>query len=251
MRIGILGPMPSELRAVVKAVGLRRDGDLGGTPRYTGSSGGVAVVATGTGIGPPRAAEATERLLQAHPIDCVLVSGIAGGMIGASAVGDLVVPAEALDAATGARFGMAAVEGIPMAGTIRTGDVDSYRLTPLELDRLRDEGVIALDMETAAVARVCEEHGVPCAAFRGISDMAGDASVGDVVMTLVHPDGTPDIRAAMRFLLRNPGRVPRMVRLGRESKAAAAVAARAAAAAVPHCARAWSEREQDRRANGR
>lgn len=229
MRIGILAPMPSELRAVVKALGLRRDGELGGVPLYAGSSGGVAVVATGTGIGPPLAAEATQRLLQAHSIDRVFVSGIAGGMIGASAVGDLVVPEEALDAATGERFRMAAVEGMPMAGVIRTGDVDSYRLTPQELHQLRDEGVIVLDMETAAIARVCAEHGIPCAAFRGISDMAGDASVGDVVMTLVRPDGTPDIRAAMRFLVRNPGRVPRMIRLGRESKAAAAVAGQAVA----------------------
>lgn len=234
--IGILAPMPNELRPVVRALGLRRDGELGGAPRYRGVVGGAEVVATGTGIGPPLAAAATARLFAEHDLDHVLVSGIAGGVEGASGVGDLVVPAEVVDGATGDRFRAAPVDGVAAAGTIRTGDVDSYRLTDDELQALRAEGVVALDMETAAVARACEERGVPWSAFRGISDMAGDPSVGEEVMTLVHADGSPDLRAATRFLLRHPRRIPRMVRLGRDAGAAASLAARAAADAVARLA---------------
>src|SRR4051794_29107508 len=96
--------MPSELRPVVKAFGLRREGDLGGFPVYVGRCGDVDVVATGTGIGPAKAAAATARLLEVHALDHVIVSGIAGGIEGAVAVGGLVVPTDVVDAATGERF---------------------------------------------------------------------------------------------------------------------------------------------------
>ena len=228
-KIGILAPMPSELRPAVKAFGLRR---ADGAGEHHGLVGDTEIVATGTGIGPTLAAEATERLLGRHEVARVVVCGIAGGIEGASAVGDLVVPAEAVDAADGRRFTAAPIHGFPAAGAVRTGGTDSYRLTEGELDRLRADGVVALDMETAAVARVCERHGVGWTAFRGISDMAGDESVGEVVMTLVRPDGSPDVRAALRFFLRHPRRLPRMIRLGREAGVAAGAAADAAAAAV-------------------
>jgi adenosylhomocysteine nucleosidase len=231
-RIGILAPMPNELRPVVRTLGLHRDGELGGLPRHTGSRAGVALVATRTGIGLALAAEATTRLLDAESPDLVIVSGIAGGIPGASEVGDLVVPETVVDGATGERFGAAALPGVTGAGAIRTGDVDSYRLTPAELGELCADGFVALDMETAAVARVCAERDVPWLAFRGISDMAGDTSVGEEVMTMVHADGSPDVGAALRFLVRHPRRIPRMVRLGREAGAAAAMAARATSQAV-------------------
>lgn len=240
MRIGVLAPMPNELRPVVTAFGLTRDGMLGGLPCYRGPAGPHEVVATGTGIGPDLAATATAGALAVHAFDLVLVSGIAGGIEGATAVGDLVVPEEVIDAATGDRFRAADIEGVATAGAIRTGGVDSYRLGPHELAALREQGVVALDMETAAIARLCQERGVPWLAFRAISDMAGDDTVGEVVMTLVHPDGRPDTRAAVRYLLRNPWRIPRMVRLGRESNAAATTAAEAAAATLPFLSRSVS-----------
>jgi nucleoside phosphorylase len=223
--------MPSELRPVVKVLGLRRDGDLGPYPRYAGRRGDVDVVATGTGIGPALAAEATVRLLDALTLDLVIVSGIAGGIESASAVGDLVVPADVVDGATGDRFVASPPAGIDARGTIRTGDGDDYALTAAQLAGLRDEGVVAVDMETAAVARACQERGVPWVAFRGISDMAGDETVGAVVLTLVNADGSPKVGAGLRFLLGHPGRVPRLVRLARESGHAARIAAEATASA--------------------
>lgn len=230
-RIGILAPMPNELRPVVKALGLhRRRGP--GPALFAGQVGSTEVVATGTGIGPTLATEATERFLEQQPVDHIVVSGIAGGIEGASAVGDLIIPGEVISADDGSRCRATPLGGSRPTGVIRTGGTDSYRLEPDELTRLREEGVVALDMETAAVARVCERRGVPWTAFRGISDMAGDESVGEVVMTLVKPDGSPDLLAAARFFLRNPRRLPRMVRLGREAGAAAELAARASRGAI-------------------
>ena len=79
MRFGILAPMPSELRPVVKAFGLTkgRSGDLEG---HVGTTGGAEVVATTTGIGIALATEAVGRMLDRAEVDHVVVVGIAGGI---------------------------------------------------------------------------------------------------------------------------------------------------------------------------
>ena len=231
-RVAIIAPMPNELRPVVELLGLRRTGERGGMPLFTGTVDGTEVVATRTGIGPARAEAATEELLGMTDVDRVLVDGIAGGLEPVSAVGDLIVPEAVVDAATGERFRATPTPGLAVRGVIRMGGEDDYALGDGDVARLLDEGFTALDMETAAVARVCERHGIPWLAFRAISDIAGDSSLGPVMMTLVNPDGTPRAGAALRFLLRHPHRIPRLVRLGRDARAATVTAAEAAAANV-------------------
>ena len=229
-RVAIIAPMPNELRPVVKLLGLTRTGERGGMPVYSGTFEGAEVVATRTGIGPALAEAATEELLRANEVDRVIVVGIAGGLEPVSAVGDLIVPEEVVDDATGERFRATPAEGVTAKGVIRTGDADDYGLDDGDVARLRGEGFTALDMETAAVARVCERRGTPWLAFLAISDMAGDSSLGPVVMTLVNPDGSPRVWAGIRFLLTHPHRIPRFLRLGRDANAATVTAAEAAVA---------------------
>jgi hypothetical protein len=92
--------------------------------------------------------------------------------------------------------------------------------------------VIALDMETAAIARACEDRGVPWAVVRAISDRATDGSVDDEVFHLARQDGRPDPAAVARYLVRHPGRIPGLVRRGRDATLAARCAAHAAIAAA-------------------
>jgi adenosylhomocysteine nucleosidase len=228
--VAIIAPMPDELRPVVRMLGLRRTGERGGVPVYTGTVDGVEVVATRTGIGRALAEAVTEQLLQATDVDRVIVVGIAGGLEPLSAVGELIVPEVVVDDATGERFRATPAGDVTPKGVLRTGDEADYGLDDGDVARLRDEGFTALDMETAAVARVCERNGIPWLAFRAISDMAGDESLGPVVMTLVNPDGSPRVWAGIRFLLTHPHRIRRFVRLGRDAQAATIAAAEAAAA---------------------
>jgi adenosylhomocysteine nucleosidase len=229
-RVAIIAPMPSEMRPVVKMLNLAKTGEQAGIAVYTGSAGDTEVVVTGTGIGPALADAATQRLLGATALDRLIVSGIAGGLAPVSTVGDLVVPEEVVDSATGERFRATGAGGVTPKGVIRMGGSDDYALDDADVARLVTDGFTALDMETAAIARVCQRHGVPWLAFRAISDMAGSASLGPDVMTLVNPDGSPKPLAAIRYLLKRPHRIPRMVRLGRDAQAAAFAAARAAVA---------------------
>ena len=212
--IGIIAPMPNELRPVVRMLGLTRTGELGGLPLYTGTVGDNEVVATRTGIGPPLALEATARLLSAMSVDRVVVTGIAGGIEPVSAVGDLIVPEEVVDAGTGERFRATAPAGISVKGLIRTGDGSDYELTHEEIAQLRDDSAWT--------------RSVPWVAFRAISDMAGDETIGPVVMTLVNPDGSPKLGRGALFLLRHPWKVVRMMSLGRDAQRAAVAAATAA-----------------------
>lgn len=101
-----------------------------------------------------------------------------------------------------------------------------------ELAGLRDLGVVALDMETAAIAEVCVERGVPWSVFRVISDRATDGSIDDEVFHMSNQDGTPNPRAVVSYFLRHPGRIPLMARMAREVKAATDRAADAAIEAV-------------------
>jgi hypothetical protein len=51
-------------------------------------------------------------------------------------------------------------------------------------------------------------------------------------MTLVDADGSPRAGAAVRYLLGHPHRIPHLVRLGRDARAATIAAAEAAVANV-------------------
>lgn len=219
-RVAVLAPMPSELRPVVKVMGLTRVGDA---PFHTGRVGGVDVVATRTGMGFALARDAATRVLDAHAVDHVLVVGIAGG-IGPSRVGDVLVPATVTDRGTGRRYSASPL--VAAAGEISSSD--EFLVDPARVDALVAAGVLALDMETAAVAAVCEERAVAWSAVRVISDLATDHPDASV-LALADADGTPRVSDGLRFMVRNPRRIPMLVRLARNSTRAAHAAAREAA----------------------
>jgi nucleoside phosphorylase len=221
-RIGLLAPMPSELAPLVKALALQRD-EMG----YRGTSGPIELVADKTGIGTKLAAEATERMLDAHDVDHVMVVGIAGGM-GRSRVGDVIFPEVVVDKATGVQYRPSPPSAVPSAGRLVTHD--DFDMSDDERDALIADGFIAVDMETAAVAGVCERRGVAWSAVRSISDLVG-VTPGDVI-SLANADGTPNVGASIRYLVTKPWRIPRLVRLGLDSTRAATGAAKAAARVV-------------------
>jgi nucleoside phosphorylase len=171
-------------------------------------------------------------MLAGSTFDRVVVCGIAGGLAGASAVGDLVVPEEVYDGATGERFRSTALDGVTSKGVIRMGDGDDYEFDDKEVAQLVSEGVTALDMETAAIARACVRHNVPWTAFRVISDMAGDAALNAEVLELVDEFGKPKAWPSIRYLVTHPKQIPTMLRVGRDASAAAKAAAKATVAAI-------------------
>jgi hypothetical protein len=100
------------------------------------------------------------------------------------------------------------------------------------IPQLVEQGASAVDMETAAVAAVCEQHGTPYAVFRSISDYATDGTVDAAVGAMARPDGSSDMGAAVRYMVRRPWKIPGLMRLGRGSMAAARAASDAALTAL-------------------
>jgi nucleoside phosphorylase len=227
MRIAILAPMKSELASVVKAFSLQRT-TIGTTTLHAGSVGDVEIVAAPTGVGTALAQQATERLLDATPVDHVMVVGIAGGVGDTVKLGDLVFPSIVVDKATGNEYRPAHLGNPTARGTLVTSD--DFHVEPGVVAELAASGVVALDMETSAVAEVCTRRRCEWSVTRAISDMATDHP-DDAVLGLFKPDGSANVPGLAKFMVTKPWRIPHLVRLGQGSMAAATAAARAAAEA--------------------
>ena len=222
--VGLLAPMPSEMSPLAKELSLSREDDA---RVYRGKAGAIGLIGARTGIGTKRARDATARLLDTAPVEHVIVVGIAGGM-GASKVGDVLFPEVVALKDTRAEFRASPIGDIALSGRLVTHD--DFDLGPDETARLVDDGYIAVDMETAAIAEVCAQRGCPWTAVRAISDLVG-VTPGDVI-DLANPDGSPNIGASLKYLLTKPWQIPKLVRLAVDSQKAANAAARAAGRAL-------------------
>jgi adenosylhomocysteine nucleosidase len=228
--VALVCAMPMELVPLTRRLRLRKAALPDGWPARVGAlPDGRPVVAVVTGMGTALAEAGVRRLLAAVTPTQVVVVGITGAVDDDTPIGALVLPATVIDHATGREHAHVLLGPGEVRGSMWTTDVIT---AADELPALRERGVIALDMETAAIAMVCEEHGIPWTVFRAISDRATDGSVSDEVFHLAKPDGTPDPKAVLRFLARHPGRLPRLLRMGRGARTATRRAAEAALAAL-------------------
>jgi len=221
--------MRSELRPLVRPLSLQPvrsdDGSI-----LTGGVGRVEVMATTTGIGTRAAARAAERVLDSTSVDHLIVVGIAGGIGLSVDIGDLVVPDLVVDLLTGTEHRPHLVGSTTPRGTLVTSD--ELLVDRDVLGRLERQGVVAIDMETAAIAAVCEDRQCPWSVFRAISDRADDGSSDPAVFGLAKPDGGPNWSALARFVMSKPWRVPELARLARGLHLATQAAASGAVGAL-------------------
>jgi nucleoside phosphorylase len=221
----MLAPMQPELQPIVRRLGMEGDGSL-----YRGrTSDGVEVIAMLTKIGMANGADAARRMLD-HDVDHVMVVGIAGGVDpNALQIGDVIVPEVVVGRAMARSFRPAFVGDIAPRGTLSCGD--DLISDPEALARMAAEGVVAVDMETAAVAAVCDDARVAWSVFRGISDFAGEGLIDDALFALANPDGTADAARVANYLEAHPDRLPVLKRLADDTRCATEGAAEAAIAA--------------------
>lgn len=229
--VTIITPMSIELRPVVAALALRRDGNS--TRRFVGEVGALRVVALLGGVGPAAAEACCSEAIRRDTPDHVVVAGIAGGLAPTLRIGDLVIASEAVLHGDPRVVRATGLGSHTASGRIITTDTI---LSDAELAADIAAGFTAVDMETAVIGAVCEDAGVPWSAFRGISDRVGEGVIDDSTMELVNNDGTTNLGAVARRLVRDPSAVRRLARMRRDSNAAAAAAATATASAVRHLA---------------
>jgi adenosylhomocysteine nucleosidase len=224
VRVGMLAPMQCELQPIVRALSMEGKGS-----HFVGRSGAVEVVALLTNIGMANGAAAARRALE-QGVDHVMVVGIAGGLdSNVLQIGEVIVPEVVVGRAMEREFVPTFLGAITPRGRLSCGD--DFITDPAALALMAAEGVIAVDMETAAVAEVCEDAGVPWSVFRGISDFAGEGLVDDALFALTQPDGTADQSALTKYLEENPDRLEILQRLAKDTEKATVGAAEAAIAA--------------------
>jgi adenosylhomocysteine nucleosidase len=221
-RVGMLAPMQHELAPIVRRLQLEGDGSV-----CRGRFGDREVVAMLTNIGMAAGADAARRMLELD-VEWIMVVGIAGGVDpDVVAIGDVISPDVVVDRATGDTFRPSARGGgTGPRGVLSCGDeliTDAPALTEMAAD-----GVIAVDMETAAVAAVCAAAGCPWSVHRSISDFAGGGLIDDALFALTRPDGTADPDALERYLDENPDRLAVLTQLAQDMTLATEAAAEAA-----------------------
>ena len=180
-----------ELQAVQRAIATDRVTTIAGVRCQIGHQGQRAYWLIQTGVGPAAASAVAEQVLKAQPMSLVLSTGFACALIPAQ-VGDLIVgtavssvPSDEMGT-TGhgsilcdeaVRSGLLAVaEDAGMAvrvGTIVSGPTVVWQAEgKRRLRRLTD--ATGLDMESAALASVARERGVPMAIVRTVSDLVDE-----------------------------------------------------------------------------
>jgi len=179
--------------------------------RFAGA--GVRIIVTGMGAGAAErlAGEAIEAGATA-----VLSVGFCGALDDHLERGDVVVPEQVRDGATGEAWSCDATlaQG---AGRMRGTLVTSREVVSDPAARRRLAGV-AVDMESAGTARACMRAGVPFAAIRAVTDRADDR-LPDMAGVVDDAGGVHPL-TALRRVARRPSDIAAWVRLARGAHAA-------------------------------
>jgi adenosylhomocysteine nucleosidase len=188
--IAVVCAVPAERRALAELAG----------PELAIHVSGMGAVAAGR----------TAAAVTAAPLRALVSAGFCGALSPELRVGDLVAPDEVCDEATGERFApdpemLAAAPGA--RGTL----VSAVRLARTPADRARLEGV-AVDMESAALARASRAAGVPFLALRAVTDETRHRLPD--FDRLMDAAGRLTPGAGLLYFLRHPREVPALLRLG-------------------------------------
>jgi nucleoside phosphorylase len=226
----VLAPMPLEMDAIVAAFGLGPTSDANGAP-WTGRVGHSDVTAIHIGMGPPLTRAALVRVFDetqpGHlPVDHVMIAGICGGLDPDLEVGTLINPEILVEHTSGATYRHHPPGDAPLAGKLITTEGVS-----LDVDqslRFFEDGCIAVDMESSAVAEVCEAQGCAWSVYRCIGDRHFDGLLDERIIALTNPDGSGDFAAIQRLMAAEPELAANLERLTHDSAMAARLAAEAA-----------------------
>lgn len=174
-------------------------------------------------------AEALAEELIGQGVRALVSLGLAGGLSPDLRPGDPIWPAEVL-AADGARLALYA-GAHALAGTLI--EASAVVATPGDKARLHAQtGALAVDMETAAVARAARVADLPVATIRAIADPA-DRALPPTATVAVLEDGTIAYRRLLGKLAGRPQDIAPLIRLGGDTKAAMGTLKRQAEEVIP------------------
>ena len=183
MKIGVLVALDGEYQQMKKLLGGRSEGRVGANE----------IVVRRCGIGKVNAALGTQAFINDYPLDCIVSSGVAGGLCQELESLDLVAASEVVyhDVWCGEGNAYGQVQGLPdrfpcnptllaaakaagaRSGLFASGDFFISNLDEADAILSHFPEALAVDMESGAIAQTCYLHGVPFLSLRIISDRAG------------------------------------------------------------------------------
>jgi adenosylhomocysteine nucleosidase len=209
MKVGIVAALPAEVGA------LTPDPPAVGRLIPLGEHGLLALA----GIGPDRAERAARRLLAAGASG-LLSWGSAAGLTPALGPGTLVLPERVVAEGNGPLSVDPAWHGRlarALGGKASPGSLAETRRmlrTPAAKQALETAtGAVAADMESAAVARIAAQAGVPFAAVRVVTDDAG-LGLPPALAAATTPDGDVSKARLLLHTLGHPASLGPLIRLG-------------------------------------
>jgi len=189
----------------------------------------------------PDVAESCATDLLKNGCRALLSFGIAGGLAADLHAGQVVIANSVVmpggkQVATAANWRERLVSALPRNGDVVVGPVCGSETVIAEvgekLQMFRQTGAIAVDMESHRVARVAAAAGVPFMVIRAISDDFAH-TIPSIALGAISEKGTPRYGKILLGLLTNPGDIPGVMRLSRDSESALASLRRVALAAAP------------------
>ena len=197
MKIGIIAAMSSEYKQVAQLLENKKEYTEGIYEYTEGTIKNNTIILTKCGIGKVNAAVGAVELIRTFQPDCIISTGVAGGIDKCLKVMDVVASARIVyhDVWCGEGNAYGQIQGMPTffegnktlfdcaisldtetpihGGLICSGD--KFITDREELDVIKGnfpEG-LAVDMESGSIAQVCHIYKVPFISFRIISDTPG------------------------------------------------------------------------------
>jgi hopanoid-associated phosphorylase len=147
----------------------------------------------------------------------IITFGVAGGLASDLAAGDWVI-GSAVRTPDGERYppdqrwSQCLLAAIPGSVHAEIAGVDAPIAQSSEKLRLHARtGTKAVDMESHVAARIAALHNIPFAVCRTVIDPV-DRDLPPAAVVELRPDGTPDIPAICRSVMRRPAQIPALVR---------------------------------------
>ena len=182
-----------------------------------------AAAASTTIIGGGSAKQVRKLLAQAGPLDAVLSFGIAGGLAPGLKPGSLVI-AESIIADQSyqccPQWVDALARRLPHAHIGSLAGVDAMVGSRGEKAALhRETGALAADMESHGAAAFARAKNLPFIALRAVADPC-ERVLPQEAMVGMRPDGSANVGAVLRELVRRPGDLRGLLQTAREAHAA-------------------------------
>ena len=184
-----------------------------------GEMAGRRVVVIRSGPGRKAARRATEAAIDGHRPRWVISAGFAGALRPEVERGDIVLADRLMD---GEGFCMDMDRtGVPAelseGRRVHVGPFLAVERIVCRPERKRElaqeHGALAVDMESLAVAEVCQRRGVPVLAVRAVTDRVDERLPRDVEHLMRQSSRAGQIGAALGAIMQRPGSINDMLRL--------------------------------------